>query len=123
MLTREQISKAAQWWVKVIQNPKFDNGDGMQSAVMTLAASTRTSLQDANLMAFETALEDALLKAQEEDQLRHVGCDYDPDLLLRACAAKTGIDMKCFPCKTHMYFGTNKIEVSYGYRAPLEVIA
>lgn len=127
MLTKEQISKAAQWWATVIQNPKFDNGDssntGFMANMLATIASERTDPQGDSVKAFETAVEEALIKANEDGQLRYVGCDYHPDRLLAECAAKAGVDEMRFPWKTHMYFHDDKIEVSYGYRAPIEVIA
>ena len=121
-LTKEQIEKAVNWWADVIQNPKFDNGDGSEIGGVgkVLANMTRDKCKPTlnQIDEFKKHLK-IMLENAETLPYRGLFCDYHPEGPLIEAAEKSGISEMNFPWKTRMWFRDEKVVLSYGYRADL----
>lgn len=123
ILSDEQISTAVEWWANVIRSPKFDNGASDPANIFaSLMASTlanRNPVTDEQVATFKSALAKNLSCATTRYNAElHV--DYHPNELLFSAALAAGISDSLFPWKTNMWFRKGGVQVSCGYRAPIE---
>lgn len=138
----EAAKVAADWWYNVLHNPKFDNGDGFQSAfadVMYIASQPRMqqAITPERLAAFRDNLEETLNTILAKNDKFYPGnvqyafilrVDYHADRDLYNAAVKAGIPehtaggILMWPCKTTMRIKTNEVAVRYGYGAEEQVI-
>lgn len=126
--TIEQAAKAAaEWWVKAIKNPKFDNGDDSPLGGMALmmAAMGHKEQDEQKLVLFGETLE-----AQIVDHLKNqsphlsISVDYGPDQFLSKAINAAGINgsINDLPWKTNMHINEEGVAVFAGYGAPRENI-
>lgn len=126
---------AAAWWANVLTDPKMDNGDQSETgAVATAAAllkqkkaSSSSNISEDQLEVFELELARQLTAMIPPDNHHyiHLDVDYGPDSLLADCASTAGIHtarLGTWPLKTNMWIWLRRVEVSYGYRAPIRVV-
>lgn len=113
---------AANWWVEVLKNPKFDNGanDSANALASMLATMTAldSNLDDNALSSFRIALIERIKEHFPNQWDLSFGVDYHPDLLLSECITVAGLDDSRFPWKTLMRVSHDAVVVSYGYAAP-----
>jgi hypothetical protein len=137
---KEELEAAAQWWADAISGvPKMDNGDFMQSALVTLAAIGQpvTPEQVATFKAelikrLETdeRFVESWREALERDRpawggaARTLDVDYGPCVELADAAEAAGLGRRClrFPIKTCMRIDPGLVQVGHGYRAPFVAI-
>lgn len=136
-----EVVAAAEWWRRVIMNPKFDNGDpsegGVVSAMMATVANTANRHPPEAYDKFERSLRRLLAEQINMrpgawqpgnptlcSQLRVLKCDYEPceTLALAAREAGLGDGITDFPWKTVMWVNPGHVEVRYGYGAPITTI-
>jgi len=119
-LSKEQIDVAIGWWAKVIQDPKFDNGDSSMAGGMglMLAEMTKTNVTDKQLQIFANRLR-SLLTSDDSIEREGLNCDYGPCEILRVAMDEACIPLTQAPWKTNMNLRDGKVKVSYGYAAPL----
>lgn len=123
----DAIDAAAQWWATVIKNPKFDALGGERDSNMEFAQVLMT-LGNRNAPPVDTErFRDALaarLRAAPEHVRRFVGVDYHPDEMLEGAAHDAGVadTSFTFPVKTSMWIDADRVQVRYGYGAPVVTI-
>lgn len=124
-MTDKIAARAAELWVRMLTSPKYDAlGDtGSPADRQTMAAASLMALQMPN-----NADEDTLSKFGEElkkslmdegithHQRCYLNVDYGPCEILSNAAERAGLKME-FPWKTNMQIYSDRISVSYGYRA------
>jgi hypothetical protein len=128
MISDNAIAAAAAWWAKVLENPKFDALGGTRDRSMEFAqvlmsrnAALNRPQLDA-LVRFQSALATGIRKQVYHDRCT-LSVDYGPDRVLAEAAATAGLaNGLMFPCKTTMWIDSDGVRVSYGYRAPQEVV-
>ena len=123
-LTDDQILTAVNWWESKLLRPKFDNGDSSGVASMLAIMLHSTNVDYAKVNAFGEKLLDKLIQYSSAGRAPsglHV--DYDPCHFMSPIADEVGIDGKCFPWKTDLYFHVNgAISVRCGHGASEEYI-
>ena len=113
--------KAVAWWVNVLRDAKKDNGDRSEMGAMALAMAElgkKVPTED-QLERFAQLLHERI----ESEHPTVLSCDYGPSVPLRECAKEAGIDGSAFPWKTTMWLRPDKVEVSYGYGAPIQEVS
>jgi hypothetical protein len=115
-----QADAAAAWWADALRAPRQDNGDPLQSMLMTVLASQRDRPSDTDLDAFATALA-ATIDARIAGGRTWIciGVDYGPDRELSDAMTAAGVSHPiAWPCKTRMYITPGKdVTVAAGYGA------
>lgn len=118
--------RAAELWVRMLRNPKYDNlGDGPaepQERLISNFAGAMATMIPSN--ATEEKLEEfrcELIRRMSDSsvdlyrrQSQHV--DYGPDGFLHDCAKAVGLKME-FPWKTNVWVNSECISVRNGYGA------
>ncbi len=123
----EQLSEsAAVWWAEKLQTPKFDNGgtDPGNQLAQLITASMHKEQPGDKASKFKEALKEAIAERLEMTSYMSFGVDYHPDRILTDALSKATIknDMSTLPWKTNMWIKDGKVEVRYGYGAPIEVV-
>lgn len=129
-ITKDISDVAAEWWCKVLVNPKFDNlgptrGRDVKETVSNTIASifathvaAESPLTEESLNTFKKTLSSTIVA----EQVDYLFVDYGPDAILSSCAKEAGIASERFPWKTSMVISEKGVMVSYGYRAPATVV-
>jgi hypothetical protein len=125
-VTSSAAKAAAHWWGQVLRREFIvhDNGDGLQSAMMTSLQPPDAHDHDpAGVDRFENLLAEAIDEALERAAPGSVfvGVDYGPDPILADTYAAAGLgraSMFTFPAKTNMTVRPDKVTAAEGYRAP-----
>ena len=122
------IKAACEWWGDVIIDAKQDNGDSLQSFMKTSFASMTPPVTKEMRDTFVSNLYIAILEDWDQRYRSYSGGyeihnDYGVDQILRKAVGDMSINDLKFPMKTDMIIGIDSVRVSYGYRAPWEVIA
>lgn len=118
------VDLATNWWMEIIQDPKFDNGDTSQTGALSMMLS-KMLVKDTNqeqLNKFKSLLQTKIYENLAYDKDYILSVDYGPCRDLYEVAQESGISENNFPCKTDMWIGKDHLIVSYGYRAPLQVL-
>lgn len=123
-LTDDQILTAVNWWENKLLRPKFDNGDSSGVASMLAIMLHSTNVDYAKVNAFGEKLLDKLIQYSGAGLAPScLRVDYDPCHFMSPIADEVGIDGKCFPWKTDLYFHVNgAITVRCGHGASEEYI-
>lgn len=125
--TEDLINAAADWWVKAIERPKFDNGDPSPTGGMAtvLAMLANRPKGNAELEKFRESFVTRLKADFEADRApRLIGVDYGPCGWLCEVADQAGCATRItdWPWKTNMHISDGKVEVSAGYGAEYKTI-
>jgi len=148
MIDRDKIpditlERAVELWCRALKNPRYDNGDKSQTGFMSMALQTLAADKDlkkvwdfsAAVERFRSILLEKLKWLQDHDGEpggeidgekraivyfpHHIGCDYNPDPVLREAAAAAGIPESAFSWKSHVgFYRSGFVTASFGYRAP-----
>jgi hypothetical protein len=115
MTNKRIVERAADLWVKLLQNPRYDNGDSSQQGGMAaaLAVTLPSNATDERLAAFRTELIRLLMQPGSRGML---DVDYQPDRTLSAAAKVAGLEMQ-FPWKTTMFLEEGYLSLTAGYGA------
>lgn len=133
------IQRAADIWVSLLSNPKYDNlgNDTQEEPISVLRNRMAGSLAEVMprnntpdvLARFAEELKKILSgpyewesewNGKKEKHISHftsLSVDYGPDVALHEAAKKAGLEME-FPWKTSMWLNENSLSVSNGYAAP-----
>lgn len=116
----ETIMAAAKWWANQLRAPVFDNGVAEHEVLANLLQSSKPTIPDEKIEAFQNELMERLLGSD----IKTLSVDYGPDQILRDAAEIAGIyiDTATFPWKTCMILSDTVLKVACGYGAPFEVI-
>ena len=127
-LTEQQVEKSLKWWLDVLSNPKFDNGEKRGPSVMAsmLASMNTEPLTGEQKDAFSSVFREHMSKEnpfylEKEDRHlpKNLSVDYGPNVLLSMLMQKAGISESNAPWKTTVSFQDDgTVRVSYGYSAP-----
>lgn len=116
---------ASAWWSKVIQNPKFDNGDMSRTGAISSVISKMLvkKLNEDQISNFKQKLKEIILEHIKDDDYTFIlGVDYGPCRYLTTAAEYAGVSINNFPIKTSMWISRNHLMVSYGYCAKREIL-
>jgi len=133
-LTEKQIDVAVAWWLKALENPKFDtlgktrgNPEADPQGSVAMAEIMATTLHRApaseSMQRFEEALRTALQREFRSGWDAELDSDYGPTGLLGEVANQArlpGAGIATFPWKATMQFENGGVRVSCGYGAPWE---
>lgn len=118
--------RAAELWVCLLRNPKYDNlGDGPSSPeermscgmASVMASMLPNNATDEILELFRAALLRRMTDTSKSVYSRNsLHVDYGPDEILGDAAKEAGLKMQ-FPWKTNMWVGDNNVSVRNGYGA------
>lgn len=120
---RENVNAAVNWWTEAIQHPKMDNGDDGLAMIMAMFGGHKSrQLTEAELQIFRKKLAESII-----DQMNHMSrvtlsVDYGPDVILGEAGAAIGLGQFDFPCKTTMWISEDRVSVSAGCGAPVDII-
>lgn len=130
MSMEQQIDAVAQWWADQLRHtPMHDNGDALQTIMMTTLASSirrKHPVSDVQIEVFKMVVKEELQKPENSQYLRGIafGTDYQPDGILQTAldaAAITDGESR-LPVKTVTIIGDGEARVKNGYGAPIQVI-
>lgn len=119
------ISKiAADWWVKIISNPTFDNGSDNDDWVALAATNAMMAeVTPESLEMFREKLEKEIKNLVVNDYDTYtIECDYQPDELLAKVAAECNIHRCRFPWKTFMLINVQEVIAREGYNGKKEIL-
>jgi len=134
---KEEINAAVEWWAKVIQEPKHDNGEPLQSLFANWLTSKLKPLAEDQIESFKKNLTVKIRELLQKYQhywregdprcgefFRTIAVDYYPCSELAEAAEKAGIDATDlrFPMKTEMWINPGEVKVRHGYSAPIQTI-
>lgn len=132
------VVRAAELWVQMLSNPKYDNlGKNSNEPPDSLLANTVASVLASKLPKNNTT--EVLAHFGEELKtllsgpiewesefggkrekhttlFRDLGVDYHPDIPLQKAAERSGLKIE-FPWKTHMWLNEDSLSLRYGYGA------
>ncbi len=127
------INRAADLWVEMLKNPRYDNGDSSFVGAVTqaLAEMGAKNNTDQTLARFKTELVRILSGPHKwrtkeypgrpseefEEVFQTLNVDYNPNTPLADAASAAGLDMQ-FPWKTSMYLENDYLLVSAGRGGP-----
>lgn len=126
-LSEDMAKAAAEWWATKIgsRGAHHDNGDksdagfiaGLLADMLNKPADNQAVSRFEEILAYK-------LQYTRPYVYSHFGCDYGPDRILADAATEAGVPLSNFPWKTRMCIDPDRgiIEISNGYRAPLETI-
>ena len=121
-MRKELIKAAVKFWSKYIADPsqaRFDNGDDSSTGatmmmMFEMAKPDKFSNSDVELF------ENELTRIIEDEDIKRISVDYDPDMtLVGACNAMESDVKVVFPVKTRVYMDFDKgvVYASQGYGA------
>lgn len=114
---RRIVERAAELWVRMLRNPKYDNGDASFQGFVckSLAEKLPSNANDDVLEKFREALIESMMKENERGYFyTSLYVDYGPDEALHNAAEEAGLKME-FPWKTGMQVRDDCLAVSAGY--------
>lgn len=123
-LTDEQVDVAVKWWTNDLKDPTFqqvESGQEDARAIVTkgLAHYARgRGPKEEKIRKFSRALR----KKLKESNGQSLSTDYNPGTILSEALEEADIEDRTFnlSIKTFMRFDLDGVQVSHGYRAPLE---
>ena len=118
-LTEKQIQVAVNWWAKIIQKPKFDNGDKSEAGIigMGMASLLVKEVNQEQTEKFKIELAQKL-RSNERSRYQGLHTDYAPCQMLEEAMLSAGVNIDNAPYKTNMNFKDDgTVWVSYGYGA------
>lgn len=119
---KTEIEQAVSWWTSSLIKPEHNNGDGIQSTLMSMVASSK-EITAHQLATFADKLTSLLTDRHQQEGVGTVlSVDYHPDRLLREAGEAAHISDFSFPCKTVMRLERGCVSVKCGYGAPVEII-
>lgn len=131
----KELDAAVDWWANVIMDPKQDNGDYLQSSMLSFISRGIKRPSNKEIEIFKVSLKKAITEFWREYNIkwnkfdptlgsydRCISVDYRPCSILARAAKEAGISENLFPCKTSMWIDPGSVKVSYGYRALVEEI-
>lgn len=130
-ISDEAIAAAAAWWVKVLENPKFDALGGerdrsMEFAQILMSVGAAKNRPDPDALAlFRHTLAAGIREYVGTQRERcYIGVDYGPDSILSEAARHAGLPDTgfTFPIKTSMWLAPDSVTVRYGYGAEIRTV-
>ena len=120
----DAVLKTVLWWsdksfrTKANQN----NGDNTPQGALTFmlmnmrSTNAQDGINDAKIKIFEEELSRLLLSEVVRPDNLYLDVDYHPCSMLANAAHKAGIDIGCFPCKSHTRIDkNNRVFAKYQY--------
>ena len=116
---RETSKVAAKWWAdKLRYGTVQNNGEDMQSMMMTLFAMRASKFNGDDINEFERVLAELVDNDIDARGSAYLRVDYHPEGLLRDAAEEANIDVSFkLPVKTSMRVSEEEVTVSEGYGA------
>lgn len=120
----EYVTVAVEWWTKSIASPKHDNGEDLGATLAILTATRKNKgRSEKSVKKFKKVLAEGIKEQVKKYGYCSLDVDYHACQLLMEASKELKLDsMLDFPWKTHMRITPDKVEVSCGYGAPLEII-
>lgn len=130
MFTEIQIEKAANWWADKLENCKHS---GLSEAERKSGKNKGYEIGESMMMLLKNSskvtneqVEKFKVKLKEiikDKEPRYLGVDYSPCNELAEALLFAGIALDyTLPIKSYMYFHEEKVEVRYGYGAPIQTL-
>jgi hypothetical protein len=124
MIASEKIiRRAATVWARLLEHPKFDNGDksanGGLAFVLSVMANKNANNDKDTLDKFVDALTTIVMNTESgnEYQVRWLEVDYHPCVALANAATAAGLNIAVWPCKTSVQIFEDRVTVRDGYGA------
>lgn len=116
---RETSKVAAKWWAdKLRYGTVQNNGEDMQSMMMTLLAMHGSKFDGNDINEFERVLAELIDCDIDSRGSAYLRVDYHPEGVLREAADEVNIDVSFkLPVKTSMRVSEEEVTVSEGYRS------
>lgn len=121
----KEFEVAAKWWADCLRNPPpQNNGDSIQSGMMTMLSEMKGPIPEINIQKFQDELFGWLIRERSGRLVTMLDVDYGPCRELCDATAKAGIDFRdfVFPVKTIMWIKPGMVQISCGYGSPVEAI-
>lgn len=122
----DYIKVAVNWWAFAMQNPKFDNGTGIDGIFAMMMVQPSNSITPPQLSAFKKHLAKLIaknMKSAHSSGICQISVDYAPNHILAKASKKAGFTKAVlFPWKTHMTVTEEEVSVSAGYCAEREIL-
>lgn len=124
---KDAAEAAANWWAEKMQLPlNQDNGTqnepegGMMFMLMLMnmvGKNAQSSLSEQKIINFKINLMNYLIDEPNDSYHKwSLGVDYHPDEPLADAAEKSGIDVGCMPCKSHMRIDRKTFVVTASFK-------
>ena len=116
---REIAQVAAKWWAdKLRYGTVQNNGEDMQSLMMTLLSMRGSKRNEEDIQRFEDVLAELIDQQLAMRGGAYLRVDYHPEGLLRDAAEEANIDVSfALPVKTSMRVDSGTVMVAEGYGA------
>ena len=113
---------AAKWWTEHLGTLKQNNGDGLQSMLLSILSKKSEPNKNKSDEFYEELKKELIEKFKNGETSVTLSTDYHPEGLLGMVAHRCDIESSAFPCKTVMWVEPTSVSVRCGYGASEEII-